>query len=65
MVSFPEEVRQHFASYGLHSAVVRLVTAEGEPKLPGYRKVYWSVALPIPNTDRNVEGLMLAVAQLG
>ena len=64
MVSFPEEIKQHFSGFGISSAVVRLVDGQEEPKLPGYRKVYWSVALPIPETDRNVEGLLLAVAQL-
>jgi len=62
MVSFPEEVRQYFSQFGLPSAAVRFVTAQDEPGLPGYRKIYWAVGLPIPKTDRNAEGLLLATA---
>ena len=64
MVSFPEEMKEQFSRFGLPSAIIRLITAEEEPDLPGYRKVYWSVGLPIPKTDRNVEGLLQAVADL-
>jgi hypothetical protein len=62
MVSFPQEVQQYFSKFGLPSATVRFVTAQDEAGLPGYRKIYWAVGLPIPNTDRNAEGLLLATA---
>ena len=64
MVSFPGEIEQHFSRFGFPSAIVRLATVQPETDLPGFQRVYWSVGLPIPRTDRNVDGLLLAVAGL-
>ena len=64
MVSFPESVRQHFARFGIPLRVMRLNTIQEMPDLPGYQRVYWSVALPVAETDRKITGLLIAVAEL-
>jgi len=64
MVSFPNEMEAHFSHFGFSSAVVRFVTAREDRDLPGYQRVYWSIGLPIPRTDRNVAGLLLTLSDL-
>lgn len=64
MVWMPELVKAHFGSFGIAVEVVRLNTAVEEPGLPGYQRVYWSVALPVGEAARNVTGMLLAVAEL-
>lgn len=64
MIWLPELVKGHFGSFGIAVEVVRLNTAVEEPGLPGYQRVYWSVALPIGEAARNVTGLLRAVAEL-
>jgi hypothetical protein len=64
MVSFPERIKEHFSRFGLPLTVVRLNTAQDEPDLPGFQRVYWSVGVPIPEKDRTFTGLLLAVAEL-
>lgn len=64
MVALPERVRQHFAQFGLPLGVIRLNATQDTPGLPGYQRVFWSMALPVSESDRNATGLLLAVAEL-
>lgn len=64
MVTFPESVRQHFARFGIPLRVMRLNTIQEMPDVPGYQRVYWSVGLPVAETDQNATGLLIAVAEL-
>jgi len=64
MVAFPKEIEDHFTRFGLRDVVVRMATTEKVPKLPGYERVFWSVGVSVPRTDRNAEGLLLAVSDL-
>ena len=64
LVSFPNEMVEYFSRFGFSSALVRMVTAREERELPGYQRLYWSIGLAIPKTDRNAEGLLLAVAEI-
>lgn len=64
MIAFPESVRQHFLRFGHSLRVMRLNTIQELPDLPGYQRVYWSVALPVAETDLNLTGLLIAVTEL-
>lgn len=64
MVSFPENVRQHFARFGVPLRAMRLNTTQEMPDLPGYQRVYWSVGLSVAEADRTLTGLLISVAEL-
>ena len=64
MVSFPERLKEHFSHFGLRVGVVRMNANLDEAGLPGYKRIYWSMALPIEKADRNITGLLLAIAEL-
>lgn len=64
MGSFPENVRQHFARFGVPLRVMRLSTIQEMPDLPGYQRVYWSVGLSVAKADRTLTGLLISVAEL-
>ena len=64
IVAFPKEMVEHFTRFGFSSASVRLVKASQERDLPGYQRLYWSIGIRIPSTERHVEGLLLATAEL-
>ncbi len=62
MVSLPKRLHDHFATAGIAVQVIRLNTTEDLQGVPGYRRVFWSVALPLAETDRNASGMLGAVA---
>jgi hypothetical protein len=64
MVSFPNDMKDYFSRFALSAPTVRFVTAQDEPGLPGYNKLYWAIGVPVPDTDRNLEGLLRATAAL-
>jgi hypothetical protein len=63
-VSFPAWVRDHFAHSGIGMPQVRLNAAQDEPNASGYERGFWSVALPIDVTGRNLPTLLVAVADM-
>jgi hypothetical protein len=64
LITLPQDLVDHFSRFGLPSATVRLVSAQPVPNLPEYQRLYWSIGIPISRTDKNVGGLLLAVAGL-
>ena len=64
MVVFPAQIEEYFSRFGLRNVMVRLATARKEPDLPNYQRIYWSIGVSIPKTDRTAEGLLLAVSEL-
>lgn len=63
MVWLPELVKTHFAGFGLRGAIVRMTTVREEPDLPGLRRGYWSIGLPLPEIRGSTAGSLLAVAE--
>lgn len=64
LVTLPQDLVDHFSRFGLHSASVRLASVQSVPNLPDYQRLYWSIGIPIAQNDKNVGGLLLAVAGL-
>lgn len=64
MVSLPVLVKEHFARFGIAIPLIRLNTTQDEPRIPGYQRGFWSVALPIDDAGRNTTTMLLAVANL-
>ncbi len=64
MVSMPALVGDHFTRHGLNVPLIRLNTTREEPKIPGYRRGYWSVALPIDKDGANIPTLLTTIADL-
>jgi hypothetical protein len=62
MMTFPDAIKEHFSGFGLPPSVVRLNTVQREAHLTGYERAYWSIGLPVSSTDKNLTGLLLAVA---
>ncbi len=62
-VWLPEQVKKHFARFGLTEAVVRMTTVQEVPDLPDHRRGYWSVALPIGDASYKAVGAFVAVAE--
>lgn len=64
MAAFPDSLKEHFSRFGLQTTMIRLGGSVDEPALPGYKRVYWTMAVPVAERDRTVTGLLLAVAEL-
>jgi len=64
VVWFPERIKAHFQRFGLPQAVTRLNTALDEPELPGYQRIYWAVEVPIPETAKDLKGVLRAVGTM-
>jgi hypothetical protein len=64
LVWLPERAKEHFKQFGIAVTVIRLNTVQDEAGLPGYRRAYWGIGLPIENGEKSVNGLLLAVEQL-
>ena len=62
-VSLPEQVKQHFARFGLRVSVVRMNSVREDYDLPGYDRGYWSVSLPIAEARDKAAASLLAVAE--
>lgn len=63
MVWLPELVKTHFAAFGLHGGIVRMTTVLEEPDLPGFRRGYWSIGIPLPEARSSAAGSLLAVSE--
>ena len=63
-VWFPERMKQHFPRFGVPVAVTRLGAILDEPELRGFQRIYWAVGLDIEEGNRNVPGLLVAMAEL-
>lgn len=61
---FPQRLKTHFAGFGLPGGATRMVNTQDEPDLPGYRRSYWAVALPIKGGNRTIDALLLAIEGL-
>ena len=59
----PEQVKKHFARFGLSVSLVRMNRVEEEFDLSGYDRGYWSVSLPIANAQAKVAESLLAAAE--
>ena len=57
-------VKEHFKHFGIAVDIVRLNTLRLEDGLPGFKRAYWGVSMPMGNDGNNVTGLLLAVAEL-
>ena len=64
MVSMPALVGEHFTRHGLNAPLIRLNTTREEPKIPGYRRGYWSLAVPIDKDGANIPTLLSTIADL-
>lgn len=64
MVWVPTLVRDQFARSGTAVLLTRLNTIQDEPNLRGYRRGFWSTALPIDEGGRNIPALLQGVADL-
>jgi hypothetical protein len=63
LVSLPDDVKRHFARFGLNASIVRMNTVREESDLPGYSRAYWAVTLPIAEAGHTAAGSLLAVAE--
>jgi len=63
LVWMPEQLKRHFARFGLAGSTVRTNTMREEPDLPGFCRGYWSVGLPLGGSGCSAAGSFLAVAE--
>lgn len=60
---FPGRLREHFRRLGIDEIAVRLNTTAPEPEFPAYERTYWRVNMPVQGGSRNMNGILLAVAE--
>ena len=60
----PEELKKHFAALGRSAPTVRMGSVQEAAGLPGYHRGFWSVALPLLETEQSGAGVALAAAEL-
>ena len=64
LVNFPRKMQEYFGQFGYPSCNVRLVTTRQAADLSDYQKIYWSIGIPIPETEPNLQQLLVAVTAL-
>ena len=60
---FPVRLRDHFRRFGIAEIAIRLNTTAPEPELPAYERTYWRVSMQVQEGSRNMNGILLAVAE--
>ena len=47
LVWFPARLKKHFDRFGIAVGITRLSTVREEPHLPGYKRSFWWIELPV------------------
>lgn len=64
LVWLPDLVKEHFTQSGIAVTIVRLNALQDEAELPGYKRAYWGVGLPVESAGKSLSSLLLAVADI-
>lgn len=63
-VWLPALVKEHFKRFGIEIEVIRFNAVREAEGMPGYRRAYWGIGVPVPGGTTGISGLLYAVAEL-
>ena len=63
-VWFPERIKECLDPFGRAESVVRLNTVTDEDRLPGYRRAYWSIGIPVASGPFATTKLLTMIAAI-
>jgi len=64
VVWLPVRLRTHLRGTGIADAAIRMNSAMPEPDVPGYERSFWHLNLPKQGGMRNINDVLLAVAEI-
>jgi len=64
LVWIPDRLTKHFQQFKFAAPLVRLASAQAEPEMRGFQRIYWSVGLPLASAKRPLDKALFAAAEL-
>ena len=64
LVWIPDRLTKHFQQFEFAAPLARLASAQAEPEMRGFQRIYWSVGLPLASAKRPLDKVLFAAAEL-